>query len=296
MLIRVSGGHLEFARSLWKGRVKMQLTQNQRRFAQHRMAFGTNLLSPELVQALFRAAVACAENQKTETSVVEFICGIYLQCTGEITPYFKGDFTTLVNQNFPIHRFGHEGLAPVVPPNRKASGHESAMTWSASLNYSDELLRLLWLSARLANSVGKAASVKDVVAALALDQSWIDELSQIGIIPSRIAANFDREVRTIVFYTALHTTEGWPREIEFERDGRLLPPFTLEISTPSGQFQPVNSAKVKLNGFEVAGIAWPENPTGTVCVELQNLNKIEFELDGPVFGSVDVTVRGNLAK
>jgi len=273
----------------------MQLTQYQRRFAQHRMAFGSNLLSPELVQALFRAAVACAENQKAETGVVEFICGIYLQCRDEITAYFKGDFATLVNQNFPIHRFGHEGLAPQVPPRREVSGQESAMTWSASLNYSDELLRLLWLSARLANSVGKAASVKDVVAALALDQSWIEELSQIGIVPSRIAANFDREVRTIVFYAALHTTEGWPREMEFEHDGGLRPPFTLEISTPSGQFQPVSSAKVRLNGFEVAGVAWPENPTASVGVELLNQNRIEFELDGPMFGSVDVMVRGNRA-
>ena len=271
----------------------MHLTQYQRRFAQHRMAFGTNLLSPELAQALFRAAVACSENQKAETGVVDFICGIYLQCRDEITPHFNGDFAALVNQNFPIHRFGHEGLAPKVLPNRETSEHDSAISWSASLNYSDELLRLLWLSAGLANSVGKAASVKDVVAALALDRDWIDELSRTGIIPSRVVPNFDREVRTIVFCAALHTAEGWPREMEFEHDGDLRPPFTLEISTPSGRFQPVQSAKVKLNDIEVAGVAWPENPTASVGVELRNLNKIEFELDGPMFGSVDLTVRGN---
>jgi hypothetical protein len=81
--------------------------------------------------------------------------------------------------------------------------------------------------------------------------------------------------------------------MEFEHDGDLRPPFTLEISTPSGRFQPVQSAKVKLNDIEVAGVAWPENPTASVGVELRNLNKIEFELDGPMFGSVDLTVRGN---
>jgi hypothetical protein len=259
------------------------------------MAFGTNLLSPDVAQALFRAAVACAENQKAETGVVDFICSIYLQCRDELTLHFNGDFAALVKQNFPIHRFGHEGLAPKVPPSRETSEHDSAVTWSASLNYSDELLQLLWMSARLANSVGNAASVKDVVAALALDRDWMGELSRTGIVPSRMLATFDREVRTIVFYAATHTGEGWPREMEFENDGDLQPPFTLEISTPSGRFQPVHSAKVKLNGAEVAGVAWPDNPTASVGVELRNLNKIELELDGPMFGSVDVTIRGNPA-
>jgi hypothetical protein len=143
--------------------------------------------------------------------------------------------------------------------------------------------------------VGKAASVKDVVAALALDRDWIDELLRSGITPSRIVTSLDNKVRTIVFYVIAHTGEEWPREMVFEHDGRLLPPFTLEISTPSGQFQPVHSAKVKLNDIEVAGVAWPENPTASVGVDLRNLNKIEFELDGPMFGSIDVKVRGNPA-
>ncbi len=274
----------------------MQLTQHQRMFAQHRIAFGNNLISTELVQALFRAAVACAENQKAETSVIDFICAIYLQCQDEITPYFSGDFAALINQNFPIHRFGHEGLAPKAMPYQETSEHGSAMGWSASLNYDDELLRLLWLSARLANAVGKAASIKDVVAALALDRSWSDEVSRAGISPRRTVADFDSQVRTIVFYASLHATEGWPRKMEFEHGVELRPPFTLEISTPSGRFQPVYSAKVKLNDIQMASVAWPEKPTASTSVELQNLNKIEFELDGPMFGSVDVTIRGNLAK
>lgn len=271
------------------------LTPYQRKFAQHRMSFGTNLLSPELVQALLRAAVACAENQKDKTGIVDFFCGIYLQCSDEITPHFNGDFAALLNQNFPIHRTGHEGLAPKVPPNRETSGNDSAIGWSVSLNYSDELHRLLWLSAGLANSVGKAASVKDVIAALALDQDWIDELAQTGIKPTRMVADFDREVRTIVFHATQHTGEGWPREMEFEQNGDLQPPFTLEISTPSGRFQPVHSAKVKLNDLEVAVIAWPERPTASVGVELGSSNKIEFELQGPRFGSLEVTVRGTPA-
>jgi hypothetical protein len=143
--------------------------------------------------------------------------------------------------------------------------------------------------------VGKSASVKDVVAALALDRDWLDELSRTGIVASRNVANFEKEVRTIVFYAATHTGEGWPRQMQFERSGDLRPPFTLEISTPSGRFQPVHSAKVKLNDLEVAGVAWPENPTASVEVELRNSNKIEFELDGPMFGSVEVKVRGNPA-
>ena len=49
---------------------------------------------------------------------------------------------------------------------------------------------------------------------------------------------------------------------------------------------------MKLNGSELAGVSWPEKPNASVGVELRSLNKIEFELDGPAFGSVEVTVRG----
>ncbi len=80
--------------------------------------------------------------------------------------------------------------------------------------------------------------------------------------------------------------------MEFEHDGTFQPPFMLEVSTSSGRFQPVRSAKVKLNGSEVAEIAWSEKPTGSMRVELLKLNKIEFELDGPSFGSIEVTIRG----
>jgi hypothetical protein len=75
----------------------------------------------------------------------------------------------------------------------------------------------------------------------------------------------------------------------------LQSPFTLEVSTPSGPFQPVRSAKVKLNGNEVASVSWPEKPTSSVAAVLLSSNKIELELDGPAFGSVEVTVRGTPA-
>jgi hypothetical protein len=71
--------------------------------------------------------------------------------------------------------------------------------------------------------------------------------------------------------------------------------ITLEVSTPSGPFQPVRFAKVKLNGNEVASVSWPEKPTSSVAVVLMSSNKIELELDGPAFGSVEVSVRGTPA-
>jgi len=49
---------------------------------------------------------------------------------------------------------------------------------------------------------------------------------------------------------------------------------------------------VKLNGSELADVSWHEKPTVSVGVELRSMNKIEFELDGPAFGSVEVTLRG----
>ncbi len=241
--------------------MKPHLNTYQRRFAQHRIAFDTNLLSPELAQSLRRASLACAENQKEETGIIDFFCGLYLQDRNEITLHFSGDFAAVVSQNFPIHRFGPEGLVPKVMLDQVASEAESA-------------------------------SLKDVVAASALDREWMDELLRSGLTPSRTVADFDKEVRTVIFHATSHTGEGWQTEMDFERDRAFQPPFMLEVSTPSGPFQPVRSAKVKLNGSELAGVSWPEKPTASVGVELRSLNKIEFELDGPAFGSVEVTVRG----
>jgi hypothetical protein len=57
----------------------------------------------------------------------------------------------------------------------------------------------------------------------------------------------------------------------------------------------VRSARVKLNGREVAEIAWSKEPSASVPVELLKSNKIDLEIDGPAFGSIEVTARGTLA-
>lgn len=71
------------------------------------------------------------------------------------------------------------------------------------------------------------------------------------------------------------------------------PPFTLEAKTPPGGFLPVRVAKIKLNEAKVADIGWPGEPSASVSVELKNSNTIEMELDGPSFGSIQVTVRNS---
>jgi hypothetical protein len=102
------------------------------------------------------------------------------------------------------------------------------------------------------------------------------------------------DVGTVVFYASQSAGEGWPRMGEFEQGGAFQPPFVLEMNTPSGPFEPVRSARTKLNGREVASVAWPTKPTTSIAVELLDRNKIEFQLEGPRFGSVEVTIRGKL--
>ena len=274
--------------------MKIHLNDFQRRYAQQRITFFSDVLSLELAESLRRTSLACAENQKNQAGIIDVLCGLYLQDRDEISRHFKGDFADVVTRNFPVHRFGREGLFPKAMLQGLAyeSGESS---FSFSLNYSDDVLRRLWLSQKLANAVGKKPSLTDVIAAVALNPEWMDELSQCGLTPSRELADFDQEVRTVIFHATPHTTEGWPRKMDFEYDGALRPPFTLEFSTPSGPFQPVRLARVRLNGSEVADVSWPEKPTVSVGVELRSLNKIEFELDGPAFGSVEVTLRGTPA-
>jgi hypothetical protein len=277
--------------------MKIPLKTYQRQFALQRMAFGFDLLSPEVAEALRRACLACAENQKKETGVIDFLCGLYLHFQNDLATHFTADFGAVVSRNFPIHRFGQEGLAPknMLDGMTQENPSDLATSFFYSVNLSDELLRLLWLSAKLAGAVGKKASLMDVIAAVSLDGNWTEELLRAGLKWKRVVADFDRDVQAIVFYAAPHTTEGWPKEMEFEHDGSLEPPFTLELKTPSGSFQPVRSARVKLNGSEVATVQWPDKPTVSVTVELRTSNKIEFELDGPShFASVEATLRGIL--
>jgi hypothetical protein len=274
--------------------MRIRLNDFQRGFAHQQITFSSDVLSLELTESLRRTSLACAENQKKQSGIIDVLCGLYLQDRNEVARHFRGDFAAVVSLTFPVHRFGREGLFPKAML-RGLTSESDESSFSFSLNYSDDVLRLLWLSQRVANAVGRKPSLTDVIAAVALDQEWIDELSRCGLAPSRELADFDREVRTVVFHAAPHTSEGWPKKMEFEYDGELQPPFTLEVSTPSGPFQPVQSAKVKLNGSELARVSWPERPTVSVGVELGSLNKIEYELDGPAFGSVEITLRGTLA-
>lgn len=80
--------------------------------------------------------------------------------------------------------------------------------------------------------------------------------------------------------------------VEIQHDGTLKPPFALEVRTPSGGFQPVRTAQIKLNGKKVAQIAWPAAAIVSAAVELSASNTVELELDGPAFGSIEVTIRG----
>jgi hypothetical protein len=272
--------------------MKTHLNDYQSQFAHLRMAFG-NMLSAEVAESVRRASLACAENEKKETGIIEFFCGLYLQDPKEFAVHFQGDLAAVVSRTFPIHRFGEKGQIPqAMLDNMTGDVCSGGGEFGYTMHFSRDLLRLLWLSARMANALGKKASFKDIVAAVTLDGDWMDELQRSGLALTANLADFDGEVRTIVFYTSVHTGEGWPRKMDFDRVETLQPPFTLEVTTPSGPFQPVRSAKVKLNGSEVCAIAWPEKPNACVGVELQSSNKIEFEIDGPPFGSVDVTIRG----
>jgi hypothetical protein len=272
--------------------MKLLFNDFQRRYAQQRLTFFTDALSMELAESLRRTSLACAENQKRQAGIVDVLCGLYLQDREEISRHFREDLALVVSKNFPIHRFGREGLFPKAMLDQLASESEAEGGYGFPLNYSDDVLRLLWLSQRLANALGKKASLKDVIAAITLDREWMDELSRSGLTPSRELADFDQDVRAVVFHATPHAGEGWPREIDFELSEEPGPPYRLEVSTPSGLFQPVRSARVKLNGSEVAAVSWPERPTVIVAVELRTSNKVEIELDGPRFSSLDLTIRG----
>ena len=272
--------------------MKSSLSDHQRRFAQHRITFFDDLVSPDVLEALRRASLACFENQKATTGIVEFFCALYLQDQAEIARNIRGDFTAVLKQHLPKHRSGLHGLVPQTMIEQAAS--DSCSGFGYPLAYDDELLRLLWVAARLGNAVGKKASVRDVIAAITLDKDWMTELRQNNLQPARDLADFENQVRTVIFHGSPHSTEGWPRHTDFDYNGALKAPFTLEMITPSGGFQPVRSAKVRLNAVEVAQIAWPDKARTSAQVELQQSNKIEFDLDGPEFGSVDVTIRGSL--
>jgi len=66
----------------------------------------------------------------------------------------------------------------------------------------------------------------------------------------------------------------------------------LRLKLHQEGFQPVRTARIKLNGNKVAEIVWPAIAIVNAAVELDASNSIELELDGPAFGSVEFTIRG----
>ena len=266
------------------------LTAYQRNLAEHRIMFDHPLAS-DLEEALRRTSLACAENGKKETGLIEFFCGLYLHCRKGVSDHFNGDFDAVLTRTFPKHRYGVEGLVPDAILE-KAAGDDESGGFSYPVKHSDEVLRLLWLAMALANAVGKRASLKDTLAALGQDMGWTSQLSHHGLTLAHKVANFDSDIGTVVFHVTTHMNAAWPRRLEFQHDGGLKPPFELEVKTPSGGFQPVRTARIKLNGNQVAEIAWPVTANVKAAVELKASNAIELELDGPVFGSIEYTIRG----
>ena len=264
----------------------------QRSAALHRLLFD-RMLSADLDESLHKTALACAENHKEETGLVDFFCGLYLHFQDEMTRHFHGDFAALLNGNLPKHRTGRLGLVPEsVLCQTSGEGDSAEAAYTFNLRFSEDLLRLLWLSAKLANAVGKKPSLKDVLAALSLDRTWTEELRRAGLEPRHKVADFESEVETVVFHATAHASFAQHTFEEFKHDGSLYPPYTLELVTPSGGFQPVRTAKVKLNGGNVAEIAWSEKPIAKVQVELQKENRLELDIEGPNFASLEVTIRG----
>ena len=229
------------------------LTAYQHQLAEHHIMFD-HPLAPDLHEALHRTSLACAENGKKETDLIEFFCGLYLHYQKEISDHLIGDFDAVLTRTFPKHRYGVEGLVPDAVLEKVPTDDESDGIMY-SVKYSDQVLRLLWLATALANAVGKRTSLKDVLAALTQDGRWTSELSRSGLTLAHRVANFDSDIGIVVFHATTHMNTAWLRRLEFQHDGTLKPPFTLEVRTPSGGFQPIRTAQVKLNGKKVAEIA-----------------------------------------
>jgi len=225
--------------------------------------------------------------------LIELFCGLYLHYQRELADHFSGDFDAVLKRTFPKHRYGVEGLIPGAALEKATTDDESGGIFY-SVKHSDEVLRLFWLATALANAVGKKASLKDILAAVAQEWRWTSELSRHGLTLAHRVANFGSDIGTVVFHATIHTNAAWPRRMEFPYDGTLKPPFTFEGRTPSGGFQPVRTAQIKLNGKKVVEIGWPEAAIVSAAVELRPSNTVELELDGPTFGSIEFTIRGTL--
>lgn len=262
------------------------LSDAQRKYAQHHLLFDRPL-SMEMNEAIFRASIARADNERTETGLPELFCALYLQYRGELENYFDG-VPELVKRIFAKHRFDVEGLSPEQAVASAANEQEdtggTGVVWD--LRLSDDAVQLLWQASRFANIVGKKASLKDVLAALTVRAEWLNELRQLGVTLKSKLTNLS----DVVFFTWAHTGSNWPTEAQFSADDKNGP-FVASLTTPSGGFLPVRSATIKLNDKEVATLKWPSTPTMIVAVELRDQNRIAWELDGPQFGSMEIIIR-----
>ncbi|MGO9402481.1 MAG: hypothetical protein ACLPVW_03300 [Terriglobales bacterium] len=263
------------------------LTKPQRQLAHHVLLFDRPL-SAEVAEAVQRATLACAENGLTSTGMIEFFCGLHLQFKEELQTHFREDVGALVERIFPKHRFGDKGLVTEKVLENAATDEDSSFGYSVVL--SDSLIRLLWTATRLAGAVGRKTSLKDVIAAITLDDDWVGELQRNGVSPRGRVRDF-RDVLSVVFFATLHAHGSWPKKMEFDVDERIQPPFAALVKTPSGGFAAMKTATMKLNGVLVAEISWPDRSEVTAPVELQRKNTLEFEFDGPQFGSMEVTIR-----
>lgn len=264
------------------------LTDQQRRLS-HNILLFDRPLSQDVMEALYRASLASAENGLASTGLTEFFCGLFLQFRLELQVHFTGEVIDLVERTFPKHRSGDRGLVPESVIENAASDLGSNGMWSLSL--SNDLIRLLFTAIRLANAVGRKTSLKDVIAAIALEDEWIEELKRNGITPRKKLLDF-KDLLNVVCFVTVHANSEWPRTIEFEADEKIQPPFTALVKTPSGSFAPMNTAAVKLNGKQIAAVSWPDHPEVNVPIELQTKNILEFEVDGPSFGSMEVIIQG----
>jgi hypothetical protein len=264
------------------------LTDRQRQLAQYILLFDRPLAS-EVQEALQRATLACVENKIGITGLPEFLCGLYLQFNQELQVHFDGDMLAMLQRTFPKHRFGYKGLVNEAAIEKAGSDEDSGFGYSIKL--SDGLLRLLWMATRLADAVGRKTSLKDVIAAITLDDEWIGELRQNGFTPRKRLRDF-RDVLNVVFFAAPHAHGNWPKKMQFDVEHKIHAPFIACLKTPSGGFAAMNTASMKLNGRQVADISWPARPEVTVAVELEPKNTLEFQFGGPRFGSVEVTIAG----
>lgn len=265
------------------------LTDRQRQLAHHVLLFDRPLAS-ELAEALQRATLSCAENKLAQTGITEFVCGLFLQFRHELQVHFDGDLNALLQRTFPKHRFGDKGLLTESVLEMAASDEdEGGFGYPVSLT--DNLLRLLWTATRLANAVSRKTSLKDVVAAIDLEDEWLQELHANGITPKQELRDF-KDILNVVFYATVLANASCPRKMEFEIGEKIQPPFRAFLRTPSGGFAPMRTAKMTLNGKQIASISWPDHSEITFPIELLPKNTLEFEFEGPQFGSMEVMIRG----